>query len=631
MKKLCLTLLLPVLLAAPAAAQPAAAQAPGSSESVHLQLSRVLATLTPVPAPALAAGASADEPQVLLSTAPEGHVIHLGAPIGYAFSAAGLAGGRPELTAATFLREHAVMLGAPSPAVDWELTRLNPGEGRHYARMNQTYGGIPFVAGEVVVQMNLLEDIEAVLADVAHSSLEALDAGRLDLRPAVTSEGAAALARAHFAGRAAGMAIEVTPPRLSIFAPEVLDEEGEPQLVWDFLASCEDAEHVAHRTLVDAHSGAVARAWALSCNALNRRIYDGSNNNTTSSSPVLRRSEGQGATGVAQVDRCYVHIGETYNFFWGVHSRDSYDGAGARIEATVRFCSTGCGCPCVNAFSGNANSETSRMVYGNGFVTDDIVAHEFTHRVTQLTSGLIYTNTSGAINESFSDIWGEFVDLVNNSQGNDAANVRWLMGEDLSVGWIRNMADPPARNHPDRLNSTFWQPPSNTNDFGGVHRNSGVGNKLAYLLTDGDTFNGQTVFSHGITNVARLFYEAQVNLLTSGANYFNLGNALRQAAVNRGWSHANQNNLYRACLAVEIIGSPSNFYVDRVIAPCALRNGSQTCVIFSGPWMSVTEGVNNMPAGHTLRVRGSTYTESLTIRKAMTIRNYNGDVTIRTP
>jgi len=59
-----------------------------------------------------------------------------------------------------------------------------------------------------------------------------------------------------------------------------------------------------------------------------------------------------------------------------------------------------------------------------------------------------------------------------------------------------------------------------------------VGNKAAYLLTDGDTFNGYTVASLGLTKVAKIYYEAQTNILTAGSNYLALGDALYQACVN---------------------------------------------------------------------------------------------------
>src|SRR5260221_3831081 len=107
------------------------------------------------------------------------------------------------------------------------------------------------------------------------------------------------------------------------------------------------------------------------------------------------------------------------------------------------------------------------MVYGDGcfLVVDDVVAHELTHGVTQHESGLIYQDQSGAINESFSDTWGEFIDLTN-GVGNDSSGVRWLMGEDTSDGAIRDMKNPPNYFQPDRMSSPYYY--YGPDDNGGV-------------------------------------------------------------------------------------------------------------------------------------------------------------------
>lgn len=627
MKTLPIVVLCGSLVAMPAWAQ----NVPSRAEQAQEQIVRVMSSLTPVAQIQAAAGNAQAADQIILSGTPGGHVVHLGAPAGRAFaSGAARVPGQPALTARNFLKQNAGMLGAPSAAVDFATKKEKTKRGRNIVRMQQTYGGVPVLAGEVVVQLNAQDDVEAVLSDIARDNLAPLEAGRLALQPRITAAQATEVARRHYAQEPGAGVITATEPALTVFAPEVLDEAGEPALVWDFKVHSEDGHAVAARVLVDAHAGTIVRGWQLGCTALNRRVYD--RNNDPDITAILRRDEGDPASGFAQADRAYTHMGEVYNYYMNNHSRDSYDGAGARVEMTVRWCRNGstCGCPCANAFSGDASSPTTGMVFGNGYVMDDVVAHEFTHRVTAWESGLIYTNASGAINESFSDVWGEFVDLTYNSAGNDAAGVRWDMGEDLSGGRLRSMSDPPAEGDPDRLNSSLYQQPSNTADNGGVHRNSGVNNKLAFLLVDGDTFNGQTVYGLGVARVADLYYEVQTDLLTSGAGYISLGNALRQAAVNLGWNSADQNNLYRACLAVEIVGGVGNYYVDKTSA-CLFPTGNQNCGAFSGPWKTLSQGVSGIPVGNTLMMHGANYNEPMTIRKIMTIRNYSGTVNLGKP
>jgi hypothetical protein len=69
-------------------------------------------------------------------------------------------------------------------------------------------------------------------------------------------------------------------------------------------------------------------------------------------------------------------------------------------------------------------------------------------------------------------------------------------------------------------------------DNGGVHTNSGINNKAAYLMAAGGTFNGVTVAALGITKAAKIYYEAQTQLLTLGSDYPDLYNALYQACQN---------------------------------------------------------------------------------------------------
>jgi hypothetical protein len=165
---------------------------------------------------------------------------------------------------------------------------------------------------------------------------------------------------------------------------------------------------------------------------------------------------------------------------------------------------------------------------------------------------------SGAINESFSDIWGEFVDLVN-GRGNDTAGVRWLLGEDLSIGAVRSMSNPPAYGHPDRMGSSNFY--CGTADNGGVHWNSGVGNKAAYLMVDGGTFNGYTISGIGINKTAQIWYQVQTQMLTSGSDYQDLHDALAQSCNSlvgtAGITAGDCDQVRRAISATEMNRQPS--------------------------------------------------------------------------
>ena len=214
-------------------------------------------------------------------------------------------------------------------------------------------------------------------------------------------------------------------------------------------------------------------------------------------------------------------------FLYNQDKRDGINGDGMTIVSTVNFCDPAYPCPFANAFWSG-----SQMVYGAGYpLADDVVGHELAHGVTQYESGLFYYYQSGAIDESFSDIWGELYDQ-SNGQGNDAPSVKWLMGEDAPGGAIRSMSNPSAAPYldPDAINSalyyTGWQ------DNGGVHTNSGVNNKAAYLMVEGGTFNGRTVSALGAAKTLDIYYEVQTNLLTSGSDYGDLYYGLYQGCLN---------------------------------------------------------------------------------------------------
>ena len=135
---------------------------------------------------------------------------------------------------------------------------------------------------------------------------------------------------------------------------------------------------------------------------------------------------------------------ESYNLFGSMAGRDSYDAAGAMMRSVNND-------PTISCPNANWNGATTN--YCNGVTSDDVVAHEWGHAYTEYTSNLIYQWQPGALNESYSDIWGETVDLIN-GRGSDTpgglrasdgsacstlgagtpstdATYRWLMGEDF--------------------------------------------------------------------------------------------------------------------------------------------------------------------------------------------------------
>lgn len=189
-----------------------------------------------------------------------------------------------------------------------------------------------------------------------------------------------------------------------------------------------------------------------------------------------------------------AHFGaeSTYDLYFNNFGRNSYDDAGTPILSYVHY-STGF----VNAFW-----DGTAMTYGDGdgvnydpLTSMEIVGHEITHGVTETSSGLIYSGESGALNESFSDIFGNTIRFIYSpSYGS------WFIGDQIVISGgtgspFRNMADPNQFQCPDTYGGTYW----NNGDI--VHYNSGVQNFWYYLLSTGGTGvndNGDTYTINGI-------------------------------------------------------------------------------------------------------------------------------------
>jgi Zn-dependent metalloprotease len=149
------------------------------------------------------------------------------------------------------------------------------------------------------------------------------------------------------------------------------------------------------------------------------------------------------------------------------------------------------------------------MVYGMGdgincnpVVGLDVEGHEFSHMVINNNGngGLTYQGESGALNESFADIFGTCVEFYASSSPN------WTIGENVMINspfFMRSMSNPNLgfQPQPDTYLGTNWQPTSNSSDNGGVHTNSGVQNYWFYLLCQGGSGTNDLGNSYSVTGI----------------------------------------------------------------------------------------------------------------------------------
>jgi bacillolysin len=183
----------------------------------------------------------------------------------------------------------------------------------------------------------------------------------------------------------------------------------------------------------------------------------------------------------------------------------------------------------------------------------DIIAHEFTHGVTQTSANLVYSKESGALNESFSDIFG--ISCYNWFSNGNNPNI-WLIGFDRKNPantaqslYIRNMSNPNDKGDPDTYLGTNWVSTTTPTDVGGdnwgVHRNSGVQNFMYFLLVNGgigvnDNGTNYTVTGIGINNAQVIAYRALTVYLSINSQYADARNAWIHAAVDLYGSCSNQ-------------------------------------------------------------------------------------------
>ena len=232
-----------------------------------------------------------------------------------------------------------------------------------------------------------------------------------------------------------------------------------------------------------------------------------------------------------------IHWGmeKTYDFYKNVLGRNSFDGNGATIKNYYNPPETIISINGAGAMPGTS-PENSFMVYGRGdrenynpVVGLDVQGHEFSHLVINYNGfqGLKYQGESGALNESFADIFGTCVEFF--AKPNTA---NWTIGEDFSIPVgipLRSMKKPTDYLHPSKYKGTYWKEtncgiPSINNDYCGVHYNSGVQNFWFYLLCNGGSNNNDginyNVSGIGITKAQRIAYDVLKNELPSEFSTF---------------------------------------------------------------------------------------------------------------
>ncbi|MFP2904212.1 M4 family metallopeptidase [Pyxidicoccus sp. 3LFB2] len=413
-------------------------------------------------------------------------------------------------------------------------------EGFTHIRYNQTKNGLPVRGEELIIHLDAGGNIVMANGTARDGEPEAPS------KPRIAAQAARTTALRDTIGR--GLDVDGEPHLVYLRA-------GEGQkltLAYEVVVTGDgDGLPVRDHVFVDATTGAIAGRSGDIHSALSRSVY--SANQGTFLPGTLRRGEGGAVTGDKHVDTNYDLLGFAYNCYQSVFNRDSYDNAGAPLTSTVHY-----GVKSLQAYwdgsqlvFGDGYGDTMNVTYGPPSRDADMVLHELTHAVTSTESNLIYANESGALNESLSDIFAAACESW--SHGWVTSTNVWNIGDDfVSPGYpgngLRDMARPTYGYYPERY--------VGTDDYGGVHRNSGIPSLAFQLLAAGGRHpNLKTVTqvpAVGVEKAARIFYKASTDLFTASTTIAQAKTYTAQAASLLGYTAADVDAVNLAWEAVGV-------------------------------------------------------------------------------
>ena len=395
--------------------------------------------------------------------------------------------GNPAAIARGFLDENRVLFKLTSVSDQLDLLRVEPDAqlGYTHVRMAQLHNRVPVFGKQLVVHLDAQENIVAVNGQFAPSlnvvtqpTIAPEDAERIALQD-LTSEQLTDAERAR-------VVVELLrdKTRLMIY----VDEFGKATLTWH-IAILTDSPLGQWYYFVNARRPAVTHRFDAVNNGKVRRTYTADNRATIPGRLVIE--EGERARNDAIAQAAHDNAGKVYDYFFATFRRDGVDGRGSPMVSTVHY-----GNDPEDAENAAWIGERQQMIYGDGgrifkplAYSLDVVEHEFTHGITDATANLIYQGQSGALNESYSDVFSALIDRAN-----------WTVGEEVvksppfPTRVLRSLEDPglsgkyDPRNplggvgQPGHMREYARLPISRRADNGGVHINSGIPNRAAFLV-----------------------------------------------------------------------------------------------------------------------------------------------------
>jgi hypothetical protein len=251
------------------------------------------------------------------------------------------------------------------------------------------------------------------------------------------------------------------------------------------------------------------------------------------------------AVGQASAVDAHQHAAIVYDFLWSAFELNSFDDAGNTMLSLVELPAADFPRLCPN----NAFWDGTKInvCSGSGQPADsgtlDVIGHEWGHAITEKasnrplvydssiggdTTSLLYQGQSGALDEAFSDWMGTAVEHYYRY-----SSWNWTIGEGIDI--VRDVSNPPA--HKSLCNDQEIPQPDSmdgyircSDDYGGVHFNNGIPNKMFYLLSQGGTHNNVTVQGIGIDEAIKIALQANRFKWTNNVTFYNALDGMKKAA-----------------------------------------------------------------------------------------------------
>ena len=318
---------------------------------------------------------------------------------------------RPADKSRAFLDEYGALLGATDPT---QLHRTDSSTDRYGSTQTyvQRYRGVPVFGAMIRTHLDPSGNLTAVNGTAVPNL-------SLSVTPRLTqAEADKAAVRAvrsdpptdDAGNRADTSGLKAVSTQLVVYRNGLFrGATGDTQLA--YVVEVSNRANIRDMVILNADAGKVVNRYSMVDDAMERHVYE---RTYSAASEVWKEGDPFPAALNTDQQNIVRASGEAYHFFLNSFGRDSYDGKGAP-QRTVN------NDPRISCPNANWNGVTTN--YCNGVTADDVVAHEWGHAYTEYTDGLVYQWQPGALNESYSDIWGETVDLINGRMDGDEGDV----------------------------------------------------------------------------------------------------------------------------------------------------------------------------------------------------------------